>query len=180
MILLLQNYLRYWKTRHCRHKNLLWAENNSCKWHYKINIALPSSFKCKLSSNKFSESINPNPFHLRTRFRVLFTEITLSSNFFCALPINDEMKISFMFKLFLSNSLIIRFSAKSPGIIGICVARYNGLCVVFFIWWCNRSLSKYLFIEGWSSCILCSWIAYPWVDGMGIVFFCCGLAKALV
>ena len=63
-------------------------------------ITLPSSFKCKPSSNKFSAqmlllSINPNSFNLQTRFRMLFTAITLSFNFFCALHINDEIKTSF-------------------------------------------------------------------------------------
>ena len=57
-------------------------------------------FKCKLSSNKFSAqmlllSINPNPFNLQIRFRMLFTAITLSFNLFCAPHINDEIKTSF-------------------------------------------------------------------------------------
>ena len=40
-------------------------------------------------------SINPNPFNLQTRFRMLFTAITLLFNLFCALHINDEIKTSF-------------------------------------------------------------------------------------
>ena len=40
-------------------------------------------------------SINPNPFNLQTRFRVLFTAITLSFNIFYGLHIYDEIKTSF-------------------------------------------------------------------------------------
>ena len=40
-------------------------------------------------------SINPNPFNLQARFRMLFTGITLSFNLFCALHVNDEIKTSF-------------------------------------------------------------------------------------
>ena len=40
-------------------------------------------------------SINPNPFNLQTGFSMLFTAITLSFNLFCALHINNEIKILF-------------------------------------------------------------------------------------
>ena len=40
-------------------------------------------------------SINSNPSNLQTRFRMLFTAITLSFNLFCALHINNEIKKSF-------------------------------------------------------------------------------------
>ena len=40
-------------------------------------------------------TINPNPFNLPTRFRILLTAIALSFTLSCALPINNEIKTSF-------------------------------------------------------------------------------------
>ena len=67
---------------------------------FKTYIKLLTKIKCKPSSNKFSAqllllSINPSPFNLQTRFRMLFTAITLTFNLFCALHINNEIKTSF-------------------------------------------------------------------------------------
>ena len=81
---------------------------------------LPSSFKCKPSSNKFSAkmlllSIYPNPFHFQSRFRILFTAITLSFNLFCVLHIDNEIKKShlgcFLYLVDLSSQSIRHFNS---------------------------------------------------------------------
>ena len=88
MILLLQNYLKYWKTHHCRYKFALirksfllvpcfsFHKRNLFKTYIKLlgKITLPSLFKCNPFSNKISAqmllfSINPKPFNSQTRFR---------------------------------------------------------------------------------------------------------------
>ena len=43
-----------------------------------------------------SLSINPNPFNLQTRFRMMFAAITLSFNLFCGLPINYEKNVIYI------------------------------------------------------------------------------------
>ena len=82
-------------------------------------ITLPSSFKCKPSTNKLSAqmlllSINPNPFNLQTRFRMLFTAITLSFNLYCALHINDEIKTSFTLLSLDSSAISFSVSCLLP------------------------------------------------------------------